>query len=85
MTAVREASPLGRPLQPILLCAYDVDTEPIFNSLDEVECASDSDLLLPCANWRTAKLSGEMALSQRHPSSETGKVVSDVDGSIVYR
>ena len=54
MAAVREASPLGRPLQPILLCAYDVDTEPIFNSLDGEECAAagvtDSDLR--CPMWR---------------------------------
>lgn len=66
MTAVREASPLGRPLQPILLCAYDADTEPIFNSLDGEECAdagvTDSDLR--CPTWRSVMYGGGVPPSQ---------------------
>ena len=45
VTAIREASPLGQPLQPILLCAYEVDAEPIFAP---GAAASDVNLVL----WR---------------------------------
>ena len=66
MTAVREASPLGQPLQPILLCAYEVDTEPIFNSLDGEACANigitDSDL--HCRTWRAVMFRGGVSPSQ---------------------
>ncbi|MDE0447543.1 MAG: RES domain-containing protein [Spirochaetaceae bacterium] len=66
MTAVHEASPLGRPLQPILLCAYDVDAAPIFNSLDGKECVNagvtDSDL--HCPTWRTVMYGGKVPPSQ---------------------
>ena len=35
LTAVREAQPLGRPMQPLMLCAHEVDAEPIFDALGE--------------------------------------------------
>ena len=66
MTAVREATPLGRPLQPILLCAYEVDAEPIFDSLNQTLCAdhdvTDSDL--HCPAWRTVMYGGAVPASQ---------------------
>ena len=34
LTAIREAQPLGRRMQPLTLCAYEVDVEPVFDSLD---------------------------------------------------
>ena len=34
ITAIREASQTGRPLQPVTLCAYEVDAEPVFDALD---------------------------------------------------
>ena len=66
MTALREATPLGRPLQPILLCAYEVDAEPIFDSLNKTQCAdhdvTDSDL--HCPAWRTVMYGGAVPASQ---------------------
>ena len=66
MTALREATPLGRPLQPILLCAYEVDAEPIFDSLNKTQCAehdvADSDLL--CPDWRTVMYGGAVPALQ---------------------
>ena len=70
MTALREASPLGRPLQPILLCAYEVVAEPIFDSLNKTQCAdhdvTDSDLR--CPDWRTVMYSGAVPASQALPA-----------------
>lgn len=34
LTAIREAQPLGRPMQPLTLCAHDVDAEPVFDATD---------------------------------------------------
>ena len=38
LTAIREALPLGRTLQPVTLCAYEVDAEPVFDALDQEQC-----------------------------------------------
>ena len=35
LTAIREAQSLGRPMQRLVLCAYDVDAAPIFDALDD--------------------------------------------------
>ena len=66
MTAVREASPLGRPLQPILLCAYEVDAEPIFDSLNRKQCADHgvADTDLSCPGWRSTTFGGGVPASQ---------------------
>lgn len=66
LTAVREATLLGRPMQPITLCAYEVDAEPVFDALDEAICrsrgVSDSDI--ECPSWRAEMLAGAVAASQ---------------------
>ena len=66
LTAVREAQPLGRTLQPITLCAYEVDAEPVFDTLDEEQCQSlgvdDSDLA--CPTWEAQMLAGSVPASQ---------------------
>ena len=66
LTALREAQPLGRPMQPLTLCAYDVDAEPVFNTLDEECCRSlgvrDHDLA--CPNWEADMLAGAIPASQ---------------------
>ena len=66
LTAVREAQPLGRTLQPITLCAYEVDTEPVFDALDEEQCRSlgvdDPDLA--CPTWEAQMLAGSVPASQ---------------------
>ena len=53
LTAVREAQPLGRPMQPLTLCTYEVDPEPVFDALSEESCrslnVSEHDLACPCS------------------------------------
>ncbi len=66
LTAIREAEPLGRPMQPLTLCAYEVDAEPIFDALDEkIRRASHvdiSDLASPA--WEAELRAGSVPASQ---------------------
>lgn len=66
LTAIREAQPLGRPMQPLTLCAYEVDAEPVFDALDEErrrdQGISDADLV--CAAWEAEMLAGRIPASQ---------------------
>lgn len=66
LTAIREAEPLGRPMQPLTLCAYDIDVEPVFDALDD-ECrqalgVSVSDL--ECLMWEAEMRAGVLPASQ---------------------
>ena len=66
LTAIREAQPLGRPMQPLTLCAYEVDVEHVFDAEDGEQRralgvrASD----LACPTWESEMLSGELPASQ---------------------
>ncbi len=66
LTAIREAQPLGRPMQPLTLCSYEVDVEPVFDALDEFQRAeyavSTTDLC--CPTWERDMLDGSIPLSQ---------------------
>ncbi len=66
LTAIREASPLGRPMQPLTLCAYEVDAGPVFDATDERERRSlgvrESDLV--CPRWEAEMLAGALPASQ---------------------
>ncbi|MYE00780.1 MAG: RES domain-containing protein [Alphaproteobacteria bacterium] len=66
LTAIREAEPLGRPMQPLTLCAYEVDAGPVFDATDERERRSlgvrESDLL--CPRWEAEMLAGALPASQ---------------------
>ena len=66
LTAIREAQPLGRPMQPLTLCAYEVDAEPVFDALDEERRrnlgVSDADLA--CPTWEGEMLAGAVPASQ---------------------
>ena len=66
LTAIREAEPLGRPMQPLTLCAYEVDADPVFDALDEAERRSlgvtESDLA--CTSWEAEMLAGQVPASQ---------------------
>ena len=66
LTAIREAQPLGRPMQPLVLCAYEVDAEPVFDAADEERRraldVSDSDLACPA--WEAEMLGGAVPASQ---------------------
>ena len=66
LTAIREAQPLGRPMQPLTLCAYEVDADPVFDTLDPEHCralnVSESDLA--CPTWEAEMLAGTVPASQ---------------------
>ncbi len=66
LTAMREALPLDRPRQPLTLCAYRVDVDPVFDATDESHLASlgikSSDLSTP--GWEAQMLAGEIPASQ---------------------
>ncbi len=67
LTAIREAQPLGRPMQPLTLCAYEVDAEPVFDAADpallRATGATEADLV--CPTWEADMLEGSVAASQR--------------------
>ncbi len=66
VTAMREASPIGRPLQPITLCAYEVDAEPVFDVLDlsQREAQGVTGTELHCPDWEQEMLAGIIPASQ---------------------
>lgn len=66
LTAIREAQPLGRPMQPLTLCAYEVDAEPVFDSRDEAERAAFgvNESELRCETWESEMLEGRVPPSQ---------------------
>lgn len=66
LTAILEASPLGRPMQPMTLCAYVVDATPVFDARDPAVCRADgvSEADLRCPNWNREMLEGKVPASQ---------------------
>ncbi len=66
LTAIREAEPLGRPMQPLTLCAYEVDAEPLFDATDKEDCRSLGVLVsdLACPSWEAEMLAGTLPASQ---------------------
>ena len=66
LTAIREAEPLGRSMQPLTLCAYEVDAEPVFDAMDQARRAAVgvNDLELLCPNWEAEMLKGKVPSSQ---------------------
>ena len=66
MTALREASSLGQLMQPILLCAYDVDAEPIVDTLDSSQRRAHAvtDDELRCPDWERTMHGGGAPPSQ---------------------
>ncbi len=66
LTAVREAQPLGRPLQPLTLCAYEVDAEPVFDAYDEERrrTLGVNEFNLACPAWEAEMLAGAVPASQ---------------------
>lgn len=63
--AVREVSPMGRRMQPLVLCAYEVDVAPVFDALNGADKASFgvADADLDCPPWRLDALSGRTPAS----------------------
>ena len=67
ITAIREATPLGRPMQPLMLCAHEVDAKPVFDAADPTRL-QERDVLeadLACPTWEADMLHGGVAASQR--------------------
>ena len=66
MTAIREAQPLGRSLQPVTLCACEVDADPVFDTRDNFERAALEvvDTELACPAWEAEMLEGRVPASQ---------------------
>ena len=64
--ALREAGALGQPLQPLLLCAYRIDAEPVFDSLDprarSIHAVNESDL--SSSGWEWEMRQGSVPPSQ---------------------
>ncbi len=60
MTAVREVSQIGQPLQPTMLVTYEADTGPVFDGRAESNL-SDYDMTqdgLAATDWRVAMAQG---------------------------
>lgn len=66
VTALMEASPLGRPFQPLTLCSYAVDATPIFDGRDPAALASQGATRADLADpyWQRTMLEGRMSASQ---------------------
>ena len=66
LVAIREAQPLGRPMQPLTLCAYEVDAEPVFDGMDDERrrALSVLDSHLHCPAWEAEMLAGGIPASQ---------------------
>ena len=65
-TAIREAQPVGRPMQPLTLCAYEVDAEPVFDAEDPLvlQEANVDPSDVACPTWEADMLGGAVAASQ---------------------
>lgn len=65
-TAVLETSLLGRPMQPLTLCQYEVDAAPIFDATDPAarRAKSVNEQDLACPNWNRDMLDGRVPASQ---------------------
>ena len=66
VTALKEVQPPKQPLQPIVLCAYEIDVAPILDCTDERQRdemgIADKDLT--CPNWEMEMYSGLIPASQ---------------------
>ncbi len=66
LTAIKEVQPPKRPLQPIVLCAYEVDVVPVLDCADERKRSemgiTEQDLT--CPNWELEMYSGLIPASQ---------------------
>ncbi len=67
VTAIKEVQPARRPLQPLVLCAYEVDVEPVFDAADKQKCEEFGITLLELSspNWEMEMYSGSIPPSQR--------------------
>lgn len=66
LTAIREASPLGQPMQPLTLCQYGVDCDRILDTRNPRALTTEGlkDDELNCPTWELEMLSGQVPSSQ---------------------
>ena len=66
LTAIREAQPLGRPMQALMLCAYEVDAEPVFDTQDAARrtALGVNDADIACPTWEAEMHAGKVPTSQ---------------------
>jgi len=66
-TAIVEASPLGRPFQPLTLCSYQVTCDKIFDTTDPRELETEGlDIAdADCPDWQFQMLGGLVPSSHR--------------------
>lgn len=66
MTALQEANALPRPMQPMVLCAYDIDADPVFDALSQPQridhAVTEADLR--CPRWKVDMCAGIVPVSQ---------------------
>ncbi|MBY0421487.1 MAG: RES domain-containing protein [Parvularculaceae bacterium] len=60
LTAIQEASPLGRPFSPITLCQYEIDCDALVDmrTASSRRAAGVSEASLDCPAWRAEMLVG---------------------------
>lgn len=63
---MREASVIGMPMQPVLVCAYQVDSKPIFDAIDssQRDAFGIAAAALRCPNWEREMREGQVSASQ---------------------
>ncbi len=66
LTAIRETMPLGRPLQPLTVCQYEVDCDNIVDVTDFATRAALAidDEMLTCSQWEQQMNDGLIPASQ---------------------
>lgn len=54
------------PMQPILLCAYEVDADPVFDALDAADLSAEAvtEAGLRCPGWQQDAVDGRISDSQ---------------------
>ena len=70
LTAIREASPFGRPMDPILLCQYEVDCGPVFDTRDQTAMRAEkvTEADLDCPDWELHMRMGRTPRAKRFPN-----------------
>lgn len=66
LTALREASTLGRPMQPLTLSEYEVDCDRVFDSRNSAAMSEEGLTIdeLRCPSWERDMLAGRIPSSQ---------------------
>jgi RES domain-containing protein len=74
VTAVREVSQIGQPLQPTILVSYDADVDPVFDATDPTALAGQgmTSEALASNDWRVHMAAGNEAPTQAFARSLHG-------------